>query len=123
MQENLLSDIPPFEIEATGFQKFFSTLIDLVIEISMILSVVWFAPVSFRIFLAEYRPFSNYGIAFIIVWGYRLFFILRFGRTLGMMIVSTKYLNADLQPLTRSEKLKITFVRVSGVKQYKLNML
>lgn len=121
MQENLLSDLPPLEIEASGIQKFFSYFIDIAIELTLIFSVFWLTPGSFRIFLAENRPFANYATAFIIIWGYRFFFILKFGRTLGMMMVSTKYLNADLLPLNRNERLTIAFRKVRSVRQYKLN--
>lgn len=119
-QESYLEDIEPKEAEAGLFQRIFTNLFDWVIEVLIMIIVYFLLPKDWLSMLLDKSPFGIYVMVFILMFSYRLFSLIFFGKTLGMMICRVKYLNADLEPLTSKQKLIAVFAtRTQKIRYYK----
>jgi uncharacterized RDD family membrane protein YckC len=118
-RESLLSDIENAEIEVSYFQRVVGSLIDLVIEIITVVIIAFLFSKMFQGFLSV-NSYATYLIVFAIMFTNRFLCINLFGRTIGMIVVRIKYLNANLQPLSIKEKLLAVFsIRTSAIKKYR----
>ena len=119
-KDSILGDIKTEEVEAPYFQGIITTLLDVIIEISIIVAFYFFFPKELILKLFDANSYMKYVIALIIVFTYRLICILLFGKTIGMIISRVKYLNSNLQPLSPKEKLIAIFAtKTSRIKYYK----
>ena len=120
LQESILTDIEPTEIEATLVQRVLSFSIDFILEIGSLVIFYLTLPTNISSFLYRNNPISNYLVVFAWFIIYRLITIMLFQRTIGMAICRTKYLNNNLQPLSGGEKMIAVFgFRSKKIKVYK----
>jgi hypothetical protein len=120
-KDSILDEIKAEETEAPYLQRLLTTVIDIAIEVSLIIAFFYFLlPRKFIAELFSINQYMNYVFAFIIIFSYRLVFIFLIGRTVGMILCRTKYLNKNLLPLSPKERFVSVFVtRTSGIKYYK----
>ena len=119
-KQSILEDIQAEETEAPYFQKFLTNLTDGLIEVAFIVAFYLLIPQETILSLYDISPYMRYAIVLPFIFGYRVICLLPFGKTIGMLICRTKYLNSKLLPLTTKEKLIAVFVtKTSGIKYYK----
>jgi hypothetical protein len=119
-KDSILDEIKAEETEVPYLQRLLTTVIDVAIELSLIIAFYFLLPRKFIAELFAINQYMKYVIAFIIIFSYRLVFIFLIGRTVGMILCRTKYLNKNLLPLLLKERLLSVFVtRTSGIKYYK----
>lgn len=117
--DSILSDIEYPEVEASYLVRLLANLIDGIIEI-VLLIIIYFLLRETVSSLLKTTSLAIYFIVLLIMIVYRLTCILLFGKTIGMMIFKTKYLNRSLHPLSGKEKLLVAFaIRTSNIKIYK----
>ena len=120
VEESILTDIDPTEIEASPVQRILSFIIDLILEIGSLVILYIILPNDLKIFLDRNNPIYRYVVVFLWFMLYRLITIMLFQRTIGMSICRTKYLNANLQVLSGGEKLiAVIDIRIKKIKVYK----
>ena len=118
--ESILEDISTAETEAPYGQRLLTNIIDWIIEILIIVAFYVCMPRDFLIDLFAGKPVMKYAVAFIIIFGYRLLCILAAGKTIGMAVCKTKYLNSHQQPLSAAQKLTaVVAIKTAGIKYYK----
>ena len=121
-KDTIFSDINETEVEGSYFQKLFTSLIDVVISILLIILIYRMLPREISINLIRSASLARYIFIILMMTAYRFIFLLVFNKTIGMMICSVKYLNADFQPLSVKEKILAVFViRTNSIKYYKNN--
>jgi hypothetical protein len=121
-KDSIFSDIQTTEVECPYLQRVFTNLIDWVIDILLIIILYLLLPKGILSGLINTKSYSTYILLFVLMIVYRLISILLFGRTVGMMICSVKYLNSSLLPLSGKEKLIAAIaVQTAGIKYYKAN--
>jgi uncharacterized RDD family membrane protein YckC len=119
-KHSILEDIKAEEVEAPYIQKLFTNITDGVIEAAFVVAFYLLAPQETILSLFDISPYMRYVIVLPFIFGYRLISILPFGKTIGMLICRTKYLNDKLLPLSPKERLISVFLtRTSGIKYYK----
>lgn len=117
--DSILSDLQPREEEANYGIRVMANLIDLVMEIILLISVYFLAKKA-NIELFRSNSLMVYVFVIAITIFYRIICMLLFEKTIGMMILKTKYLNVKLEPLSGSEKLIAAIVvRTSGIKIFR----
>ncbi len=119
-KDTILDDVKTEEVEAPYIQRLIATIIDVLIEISIILAFYYLFPKDIILKLLGANSFMKYIIALIIVFAYRMICILLSGMTIGMKISRVKYLNSNLQQLSSKERLIAVFAtKTSNIKYYK----
>ena len=119
-KDSILDDFKTEAVEASTSQRVITTLVDLVIEVSILVSFYFLFPRDLLLELLELNSFMRYILALVIILSYRLVCILISGRTIGMIMCGVKYLNRELQPLTLKERLVAVIAsRNSNIKYYK----
>lgn len=119
-KDTILDNIKTEEVEAPYIQRLIATIIDLLIEISIIIAFYYLFPKDILLKLLGTNSFMKYIIALIIVFSYRMICILLYGMTIGMKISRVKYLNSNLQQLSSKERLIAVFAtKTSNIKYYK----
>jgi uncharacterized RDD family membrane protein YckC len=119
-KQSILEDIETEEVEVPYMQRLLTNITDGIIEVIIIVAFYLIIPKEIIYKLFEMNSYMKYFVAFTIVFGYRLICFFLSGKTIGMLICRTKYLNAKLLPLTPKERLIAVFVtRASGIKYYK----
>lgn len=117
--ESILGNINVEVAESTGLQKFISNAIDIIIEIVIIIAFYFLVPRQFVTTLLDQHFLMKYFIALLLVFSYRLLCMLLAGRTFGMMITRSKYLNSRLLPLSQKERMIAAFIdKAAGIKRY-----
>ncbi len=119
-ENSILSELEIPEVEASYFQRFFSNLIDWVIELLVLIIIYKLVPREIFSYLISTIKYSTYIVIFILFIMYRFMCIFLFHKTIGMMICKIKYLNNNLAPLNSMEKLIAVFAnRTVKIKYYK----
>ncbi|RYY44548.1 MAG: hypothetical protein EOO06_17915 [Chitinophagaceae bacterium] len=120
-EESILDDIAGAEVPASQFQQFLVGFTDFVLQFGMLAALYFLLPYEIVYKLIPAQQFIRYLVIFALFTSYRLISLVVFGKTIGMFICRTKFLNKHLLPLTLKEKLLTTFVtRGTGVKLYKM---
>ena len=120
-EESILDDIAKGQTLATGFQRFLINLTDGAIYFLIIAGFYFLVPRDFLVLLFDQHIVFKYLLLLSMTFGYRLICHLLFGRTLGMIFSSSKYLNSKELPLTGKEKLLAVFMtKPLGIRYYKL---
>lgn len=110
------------ETECSFTQRFFTILIDIAIEISLVFAVYLLAPREFIRQLIIHESPLRFMITLGIIFTYRFACIFLMEKTIGMRICKIKYLNHNLQPLTTKEKFIAVFrSRTDKIRFYKIN--
>jgi uncharacterized RDD family membrane protein YckC len=119
-KDSILENIKTEEVEVTYPQRFLTNIIDGVIEVAMMVALYFLVPGEFIFSLLEISAGTKYVVAFIIIFAYRLICILLSGKTIGMFICRSKYLNSKLLPLSLKERLISVFVtKPMGIRYFK----
>ena len=119
-KDSILGDIKAEEVEAPYLLRLITTLLDVIIEISIIVAFYFLFPRELILKLLNANSYMKYVIALSIVLIYRLICILLLGKTIGMIISRVKYLNSNLQQLSSKERLIAIFAtKTSNIKYYK----
>lgn len=119
-QVSILEDIKGEEVEAPYFQRLLTNLFDWIIEVALMIAIYLLLPkeIIYKVFTVG--PYMRYVFVFIVVLGYRLFCLFLLGKTIGMLICRSKYLNGQLQELSLKEKLTAVLVpKIFDIKYYK----
>ena len=120
-KDSILEDIKVEEVEAPYIQRMFINIIDGIMGVVIMVAIYFLLPNELITKLFAITPFIRYFIILIVVFSYRLICILLMGKTIGMIICRSKYLNNNLLPLSQKERLIAVFAaKQSGIKYYKV---
>ncbi len=119
-QDTIFSDITPKEIEAGILQKFFTPVFDIAVDMLIIYLLYLVLPRDAFMYLIGISRAMIPAIIVTVSIVQKLFFLLLFNKTVGMILCRVKLLNKDLQPLSPKEKFISLFrSRFSSIKYYK----
>jgi hypothetical protein len=114
--ENLKTE----ETETPYLQRLVINLIDWIIEVSFFIGFIYLFPKDFIANLLSLGPYMKYVLAFAFIMVYRLICVLSSGKTVGMMVCKSKYLDSKQQPLSSIQRLSAAFApKVFGIKYFK----
>ncbi len=120
-QDSIFSDIKATEVEASLEQRFLANFIDIIIEVIILVGIYLLLP-NDVLSRAVNNPFIAYPAIFVLLFAYRVTSLLLYGKTIGMVLSRTKYLNKKLDPLSVKEKILGVFIgKAAGIKRYKIN--
>ncbi len=120
-RDSILDDIKVEEVPCPDLQTWMINLIDGVFVVVILVALYFLIPREAMNRLFAISALVKYILTLFIIFAYRLICILMFGRTLGMVIGRSKYLNSKLLPLTKKEKLTAVFLTIaSAIKNYKV---
>lgn len=106
--ESILEDIKEPVIRASYGQNYIANLVDTVIELAILFALYFLLPRYLIDSLSGTSVILYVFIPFVVTILYRCLIILLTGKTIGMKIARTRFLNRDLQPLDTREKLIIS---------------
>lgn len=119
-KESILEDIKAEEIEVPYFQRLLINVVDAAIEIVILIGLYFLLPKEILNEIFAVSSLMKYAVTFIVLIAYRMICILLIGKTIGMIICKSKYLNSNLLPLTSKERITAVFLtRTSGIKNYR----
>ncbi|MBL7727820.1 MAG: RDD family protein [Dinghuibacter sp.] len=117
--EDILADITETETEAPPGRRFAYVLADIIIELLILFMLYKLLPRDMLINFLESGYIVRLLVIFALTYLYRVSCLFTLGKTLGMLLCRVKYLNAQQQPLSASEKLSAVFqTRRSAIKVY-----
>lgn len=118
--DTILSEFIPRETEVSFIQGLLTRIIDIALEIALLFFFYTVLPRPLLMILLDSTSFMRWIIVIALVAFYQFSFLFLFNKTPGMMICQVKYLNRDLQPLSKKEKLLSLFRgRYSSIRFYK----
>ena len=119
-QDSIFSDMKVTEVEASLEQRFLANFIDLVIEAIILVTIYLLMPNDVLSRVIN-NPFIAYPAIFVLLFAYRVTSLLLYGKTIGMALSRTKYLNRKLESLSVKEKILGVFIgKAAGIKRYKI---
>ena len=120
-KDSILEDIITEEVEAPYIQRLMINITNWLIEVGILIAIYLLLPKEFLYQLIALNPFMKYVIACIVIFAFRLICILLAGRTIGMILFRSKYLNNNLLPLSPKERLTAAFLtKPAGIRNYKI---